>query len=43
MLLKGAAAGALKACATRALQEHAEQIQRDGVKIIVDVDPILMM
>ncbi len=43
MLLKGAAAGALKSCATRALQEHAEDIKRAGVKVIVDVDPMLMM
>ena len=43
MLLKGPAAGALKACATRALQEHAELIKKSGVKVIVDVDPMLMM
>ncbi len=43
MLLKGPASGALKACASRSLQKHAADIQRAGAKVIVDVDPMLMM
>lgn len=43
MLLKGSGSQALKACAARAIQEHAEAMKRSGVKVIVDVDPIMLM
>jgi primosomal protein N' (replication factor Y) (superfamily II helicase) len=43
MLLKGPAAGVLKTCATRAFQEHSDLIKKSGVKVIIDVDPMLMM
>jgi primosomal protein N' (replication factor Y) len=43
MLLKGAGSQALKNCAAGAMQEHAESIKRSGVKVIVDIDPMLLM
>jgi primosomal protein N' (replication factor Y) len=43
LLLKGEAAGPLKACAGKAIQAHAAEAVRAGVKVAVDVDPMLMM
>jgi primosomal protein N' (replication factor Y) len=43
MLLKGSGSQALKNCAAGAMQEHADTIKRSGVKVIVDIDPMLLM
>jgi primosomal protein N' (replication factor Y) (superfamily II helicase) len=43
MLLKGAGSQALKTCAAGAIQEHAESMKQSGVKVIVDIDPMLLM
>jgi primosomal protein N' (replication factor Y) len=43
MLLKGGSSAALKACAEKALQAHDGAIKKSGIKVIADVDPMLMM
>jgi primosomal protein N' (replication factor Y) len=43
MLLKGPGSQALKTCAASAMQEHAEIMKRSGIKVIVDIDPMLLM
>jgi len=43
MLLKGPGSQALKTCAASAIQEHAEIMKQSGVKVIVDIDPIMLM